>query len=286
MSPNTKAAVFMMVSMAAFTFNDACVKLAGRDLPLFQLITLRGVLASFLIFLLALRFRAVRFDLAAGDWALVAVRAAMEAAATFFFLTALMSMPLANVTAVMQVMPLTVTLGAALVFREQVGWRRVLAIALGFCGMLLIVRPGPAGFSIHAVYALAAVLCVTCRDLVTRRMSARVPSLTVTLVSSLAVLTFGAVASTGETWVKVNLADALLLIASAVFIIGGYLFSILVMRAGEVSFTAPFRYTGLVWALILGWLVFDHWPDRLTMLGACIVVASGLFALYRERVKV
>lgn len=285
MTANTKAALFMMASMAAFTLNDACVKLAGGDLPLFQLITLRGILASLLIYLLARYMNALRFRMNRADAMLVATRAAMEAAATYFFLTALMNMPLANVTAVLQVLPLTVTLGAALVFGEQVGWRRMLAIAMGFCGMLLIVRPGPDGFNLFAAYALAAVLCVTIRDLVTRRISNAVPSLTVTLISSLAVLSFGAIAATGDTWVALDVPVALLLVAAAVFIIGGYVFSILVMRAGEVSFSAPFRYTGLVWALVLGWLVFGDWPDQITLLGAAIVVASGLFALYRERVK-
>lgn len=285
MSPNTKAALFMMTSMAAFTLNDACVKLAGGDLPLFQLITIRGALASFLIFVLAHRMKALRFSMPRDDAVLICVRATMEAAATYFFLTALMNMPLANVTAVLQVLPLTVTLGAALVFRERVGWRRMIAIGMGFCGMLLIVRPGPEGFNLFALYALGAVLCVTLRDLVTRRMSSAVPSLTVTLISSLAVLSFGAIASTGEEWVRLELPVAMLIVASAVFIIGGYLFSILVMRAGEVSFSAPFRYTGLVWALVLGWLVFGEWPDQVTLLGAAIVVLSGLFALYRERLK-
>ncbi|MEX0339503.1 MAG: DMT family transporter [Arenibacterium sp.] len=285
MTANTKAALFMMASMAAFTLNDACVKLAGGDLPLFQLITLRGILASLLIYLLARYMNALRFRMNRADAMLVATRAAMEAAATYFFLTALMNMPLANVTAVLQVLPLTVTLGAALVFGEQVGWRRMLAIAMGFCGMLLIVRPGPDGFNLFAAYALAAVLCVTIRDLVTRRISNAVPSLTVTLISSLAVLSFGAIAATGDTWVALDVPVALLLVAAAVFIIGGYVFSILVMRAGEVSFSAPFRYTGLGWALVLGWLVFGDWPDQITLLGAAIVVASGLFALYRERVK-
>lgn len=285
MNANTKAALFMMLSMAAFTLNDALVKVVGGDLPLFQVITLRGALASFLIFLLAYRLRAIRFRLPGQDWALIAARASMEAAATYFFLTALMNMPLANVTAVLQVLPLTVTLGAALVFREQVGWRRMVAIGLGFCGMLLIVRPGPDGFNVYALYALCAVLCVTMRDLVTRRMSAGVPSLTVTLVSSLAVLGFGGIMATQETWIPLDATQVILLVAAAIFIIGGYLFSILVMRAGDVSFSAPFRYTGLVWALVLGWLVFGDWPDQITLIGAGIVVASGLFALYRERVR-
>ena len=283
MSPNTRAAFFMMASMAAFTLNDTFIKLTGGAIPLFQLVTVRGILASFLIYMLARRLGALQFRLSRTDWGLVALRALSEIGATYFFLTALFNMPLANVTAVLQVLPLTVTLGAAMFFGEKVGWQRMSAIVVGFCGMLLIVRPGPDGFSLYAIYALAAVACVTLRDLVTRRMSANVPSMTVTLISSLSVLGFAAVASTQQQWVPLNWSLAGLICLSAVFIMGGYLFSILVMRGGEISFSAPFRYTGLVWALVLGWIFFDHWPDAITLLGAGIVVASGLFTLYRER---
>jgi len=283
MSANARAALLMMASMAAFTLNDACIKLAGGALPLFQLVTLRGLLASVLIFALARSLGSLRFRLPARDWGIIALRAASEVAATYFFLTALMHLPLPNVTAVLQVLPLTVTLGAALFFGERVGWRRMLAIGVGFTGMLLIVRPGPDGFNLYAGYALAAVAAVTCRDLVTRRMSAAVPSMTVTLVSSLSVLVFAAIASLTTPWHPVSATDAGLIVLSAVFIIGGYLFSVMVMRSGDVAASAPFRYSGLIWALILGWLVFGDWPDPITLLGAGIVVASGLFALWRER---
>lgn len=283
MTPNARAALLMMASMAAFTLNDACVKLAGGSMPLFQLVTLRGLLASALIFALARGLGSLRFRLPRGDWGLIALRSGSEVAATYFFLTALMHLPLPNVTAVLQVLPLTVTLGAALFFGERVGWRRMTAIAFGFAGMLLIVRPGPEGFNLYAGYALAAVGAVTVRDLATRRMSPQVPSMTVTLVSSLSVLGFGALASLATPWQPVGGREALLIVAAAGFIIGGYLFSVMVMRAGDVGASAPFRYSGLVWALILGWLIFGDWPDGVTLLGAGIVVASGLFTLWRER---
>lgn len=283
MSPNLSGALMMMGGMAAFTVNDACMKAAGVALPLFQLVTLRGMLTSVLIYLLARRLGALHFHLPRRDWLLIGARCASEVGATVFFLTALMHMPLANLTAVLQVLPLTVTLGAALFFGEPIGWRRMLAILVGFCGMLLIVRPGPEGFSIDAAYALISVACVTVRDLVTRKMSAQVPTLTVTLASALSVTAFAAVASVGPGWVAVETDIALLIGMASVFVMVGYVFSIRAMRVGDVSFIAPFRYTGLLWALLLGWLVFDHWPTQLTMIGAGIVVATGLFTLYRER---
>ncbi|MBO9408822.1 DMT family transporter [Shimia sp. R9_1] len=283
MSDNTKGALLMMCSMAAFTFNDTMVKSLGPDVPLFQMLFLRGVVASALIYLLAKSLGKLRWQLSRHDWGLVALRTVSEIGAAYFFITALYHMPIANVTAVLQILPLTVTLGGALFFGEAVGWRRASAIAAGFCGMLLIVRPGPDGFDQYALYALVAVGFVTLRDLATRKMSSDVPSLTVTLVASLGVMLFAGVASLGSEWVAMDLRQWMLLTGAAVFILGGYLFSVLVMRVGEISFIAPFRYSSLLWALMLGYVVFGDWPDPITLTGAAIVVAAGVFTLIRGR---
>jgi len=283
MSDNTKGALLMMLSMAAFTFNDTLVKSLGTDVPLFQMLFLRGALASVLIWGLAKSLGKLRWSLSRQDWALVIVRTVAEIGAAYFFITALYHMPLANVTAILQILPLTVTLGGALFFGEAVGWRRASAIAAGFVGMLLIVRPGPDGFDQYAIYAMVAVAFVTLRDLSTRKMSANVPSLTVTLVASLGVMVFAGAASLGGDWVALDGRQWMLLSGAALFILGGYLFSVLVMRVGEVSFIAPFRYSGLLWALILGFVVFGDWPDPITLTGAAIVVGAGVFTLLRGR---
>lgn len=283
MSDNTKGALLMMLSMAAFTFNDTLVKSLGTDVPLFQMLFLRGALASVLIWGLAKSLGKLRWSLSRQDWALVIVRTVAEIGAAYFFITALYHMPLANVTAILQILPLTVTLGGALFFGESVGWRRASAIAAGFVGMLLIVRPGPDGFDQYAIYAMVAVAFVTLRDLSTRKMSPNVPSLTVTLVASLGVMVFAGVASLGGDWVILDGRQWMLLSGAALFILGGYLFSVLVMRVGEVSFIAPFRYSGLLWALILGFVVFGDWPDPITLTGAVIVVGAGVFTLLRGR---
>ncbi len=271
----------MICSMAAFTFNDACVKLMNADMPLFQLLVLRGLLTTLCIWIMARSMGAIRLNLPRRDWGRIGLRTLAEIGAAYFFITALRNLPLANVTAVLQILPLTVTLGGLLFYGEPVGWRRLSAISLGFVGMLLIVRPGPDGFDLYALYALAAVACVTARDLATRRLSPVVPSMTVTLAASLGVTLFSAVATVGETWVPVTPRDAALLVGAAVFIIGGYLLSVLVMRVGEVSFVAPFRYTGLLWGLLLGFVIFGDWPDTLTLAGAGIIVVTGIFTILR-----
>jgi S-adenosylmethionine uptake transporter len=208
-----------------------------------------------------------------------------EIGAAWFFILALFNLPLANVTAVLQALPLTVTLAAALFMGEKVGWRRFTAIGVGFGGVLLIVRPGPEGFNIYALSALAAVACVTLRDLVTRRLTPSMPSLLVAAAVSGMVTVFAGLASVTETWAPLRGDVALRVAGAAGFVILGYVFSVGAMRVGEIGTVAPFRYTGLIWALVLGLVVFGEWPDALTLTGAGIVAATGLYTLWRERVR-
>ena len=273
----------MMASMACFTLNDAMLKLTLGAIPLFQLLFVRSIITCGLILATRGKLGAIHFRIAGQDWILILMRASSEVVIAYFFLTALFNMPIANVTAIMQAVPLVVTLASALILREAVGWRRMLAVGVGFVGVLLIVRPGADGFNLWSLYVLIAVLGVTFRDLVTRRLSPEVPSITVTLVTAATVTVASGLASLSMPWAEISGTNALYIVASAVFILGGYFFSVQVMRTGEVSFTAPFRYSGLVWALILGWFLFSEWPSLLTMIGAVIVVGTGIFTFYRER---
>lgn len=282
MSPNIQGALLMMASMACFTINDAFLKLTGGAVPLAQLLGIRGAMAAVLVLALALALGGLRLRLRPWDWGLIGLRSLTEIGAAYFFLTALFNMPIANVTAVLQALPLAVSLGAWLIFGEAFGWRRALAIAIGFVGVLLIVKPGMAGFSGWSIYALIAVMFVTGRDLITRKMPAHIPSLTVTLATTVAVgLAFGGV-SLGQEWVPMDRQVWIYLLCSTAFVTCAYFFSVQVMRVGEITFIAPYRYTSLLWALLLGLFVFGEWPDALTILGAVIVVSAGLFTLWRE----
>lgn len=280
---NMRGAGLMMATMAAFTVNDTFMKTLGGEVPLFQLLFLRGVLASALIAVLAWYSGALHLRIPPRDMALIGLRMVAEIGSAFFFVSALFAMPLANLTAILQVLPLTVTLSAALLFRELLGWRRMTAILIGLCGVILIVRPGPEGFTVNAVYALASVACVTLRDLATRRLSGATPSLTVTLATSVAVMLFFGLGSIITDWVAIDGSAALRIIGAGIAVLLGYVFSVRVMRTGDIGFVAPFRYTSLIWALLLGWLVFGDFPAPLTLLGAAIVVGSGMFTFWRER---
>ncbi len=283
MSPNVVGALLMIASMVCFTINDTFIKLTNNLLPFGQLLTMRGFFASILIIALALALGGLKLNLGRAAWKLIALRAVAETMTAFFFLQALLNMPLANVTAIMQALPLTVALGAFIVFGDPIGWRRMSAILIGLIGMMLIVRPGAEGFSVWSLYVVIAVLCVTARDLITRKMPAHVPSLTVAVANTVNVGIFFGLYSLTEEWQPLTPDLWMYLAGSTVFIIGGYFFSVQVMRVGEISAIAPFRYSSLLSALVLGWAVFGDWPDVLTLVGAGIVVGAGLFTLWRER---
>ena len=279
---NLLAATFMMASMAAFTINDAMMKTMAGVVPLYQLLFLRGIMTTVVVVIIAWRMGAFPIPVSRRDGTLLLLRSLTDTATAFFFLTALFNMPLANVTAIMQALPLTITLVAWAVLGEAVGWRRFTAIAVGLVGVMLIIRPGTSDFTIYSLYGIAAVACVTARDLITRKMSRAVPTILIVLTNSAAVMVVFGILSITSDWQVMSGQSWGLITGAALLIILAYLFSILVMRIGDISFVAPFRYTGLIWALILGYLVFGDWPDAITLTGAVIVVGSGLFMLYRE----
>ena len=282
-SDNTAGAFLMMASMAAYTLNDALIKSLSGSVPLFQVIFLRGCMTTVAVAIIAWWMGAFSKAVSRRDGGAIALRVLGELGGTYLFLSALYNMPMANVTAILQSVPLAITLAALIVFREHVGWRRMGAILFGFLGVLLIVRPGAEGFNLYALYALGAVGCLTLRDLATRALSRETSSMLVTFVTSVAVmLVFGVASAVEGDWTVPGPRDWTIIGGAASLIVVGYLTSIMVVRVGEISFTAPFRYTAILWALLLGWLVFGDWPEPIVLIGAGIVVASGVFTLYRE----
>jgi drug/metabolite transporter (DMT)-like permease len=284
LSPNLRGALFMMVAMAGFTLNDAITKFSSKSMNMAQVMLVRGVFASLFVGLIAWH-RGALAKPAAMLQPMVAVRVAGEAGGTVSFLIALSHLPIANVSAVLQALPLAVTMGAALVFGEGVGWRRWLAIAIGFAGVLIIVRPGFEGFSIYSLLALASVACCAVRDLATKRIPQAIPSMLVSTATALAMTILGALLlSPMGGWTPMTGRGTALLALAAVLVIIGYQFIIMAMRSGAISFIAPFRYTALLWSILLGIVVFGDIPDLPMTVGATIIIGSGLYALYRERI--
>jgi len=211
-------------------------------------------------------------------------RIAAEIATTFFFMMGLIHLPLAFATSIHQALPLIITIGAAFFYSEQVGWRRWSAVTVGFIGVLIIVRPGLEGFNVWSISALCAVLSAAVRDLVTRKVPKELHASTVSLTTTLALAIFSVVTmAPSGVWQPMEAADLGQILGAAIAMMIGYQAIFAALRLGELSFLAPFRYSGLLWATLLGYFVFADVPDDLTVIGSTLVIGSGLYTLYRER---
>ncbi|KQO81225.1 DMT family transporter [Rhizobium sp. Leaf262] len=282
LTENTRGALLMTLAMACFTINDAFTKSVTPYLNVGQILFVRGLLTCVLVYVIARRMGALR-PLKTILRPIILMRCLCEVSASILYLSALATMGFANVAAIMQSLPLAVTLGAAIFLREPVGWRRWTAILVGFIGVLIILRPGPDGFTTAALLVVAAVFVTAGRDLLTRRMYTDIPSMTVTMTTAFVNTIFGAALiipfggwqpMDGYVWSH--------LFASAVLVVIGYQAVILSMRSGEIAFVAPFRYTSMVWAFSIGFFVFGEGLNSWIVLGTAIIVASGMYTFYRE----
>ncbi len=285
LSPNLRGALFMAISMAGFTINDTFVKLASAEMNAGQIMFVRGLMASVMMLALCWKTNALRPPRLLLNRAVFG-RSMGEMLGTVTFLIGLAHMDLANASAILQALPLAVTMGAALVLGEQVGWRRWMAIIVGFIGVMIIVRPGSDGFNGWSLMIVACVFFAAGRDLFTRSAHADIPSAFMSLATASVITVAGLflIIPLGG-WSPVTLKSFLWLAAASFFILFGYQYVIKSMREGDISFVAPFRYTSLLWALALGFLVFKNVPDKYMIVGATLVVLSGVYTFHRERLR-
>ncbi|WP_170317634.1 DMT family transporter [Paroceanicella profunda] len=283
LAQNMRGAGIMVACTGIFTVHDALMKLVAAEIGLWEAIFLRGCIASTLLAVFTARLERSRLRLARADLRALSWRTVGEMGSTLMFLAALFHIPFANATAILQVAPLAMTLAAALLLRERVGWRRSLAIAVGFGGVMLIVRPGTEGFTAWSLCALGAVGFLVMRDFSTRSLSRAVPSVLVAFVAASSLTLTGAAGLVVTGWTAPSPATLAQVGLAGLLVTAGYIMITMAMRTGDMSFIAPFRYTALVWALILGMLLFADFPRPLTYAGAGLVVATGLFTFLRER---
>ncbi len=289
---NRRGILWMCAAMASFVINDALVKYASQSMPTAQLIFLRGAMATVLVLAVARALGggggargsggALR-DLAQSR---VALRAGVDAVATMLYLVSLFNMPLPNAMAINLASPVVIALLAALFLGERVDGVRWFAIGVGFVGVLLVVQPHAEGFNVFALVCLLSTLLFSVRDLLTRRIAAGIPSILITLSSAIAVTLLAGGVSLIEGWRPFGAFELGLLAAASVFLAAAYYAIISSLRQGEVSVIAPFRYTGLLWALGLGFLVWGDVPNLLTWGGIALLVCAGLLMLDAERRRV
>ncbi|MFC3528528.1 DMT family transporter [Paracoccus mangrovi] len=284
MSDNLRGAALMLISMATFTCNDAVMKAVTQTLPLYESVALRGLSVLVLMLVVArIQQGGVRLSVPREDLLPLVVRTVADIASTVLYLLALREMALADLSAILQALPLGVTLAAGLFFHERLGWRRLSAIGVGFVGVVMILRPGSGAFDIWSVVALASMLLIVLRDIVTRTFSAGIGSSTIAFYAAATITLTGFILGVGEEWRMPDQREAGLLLLSAGFLTAGYITAVATMRVGEISLIAPLRYTSLVWAIVLGLVIFGEWPDLWTWLGSVLVVGAGLYTILREQ---
>ena len=281
---NLRGIGFMSGSMAFFAVEDMFLKFAAQDLPTGEILLLTAIFAwAFFALLARMEGRRTLTRDALNPWVLT--RAAGEMIGTFAYITALASVPLATVSAVLQAMPLAVTMGAALFLGEQVGWRRWSAIAVGFGGVMLVIRPGMDGFHPQSLWVLVTVAALALRDLAARKIPRDISNSQVSAWGIASVAVLGAGMMPFQTAVLPDPWQSAMLLGALIFGTAGYWAITAATRVGEVSVVSPFRYSRLIFAIAIGALVFAEMPDALTLVGAALIIGSGLYAFARERAR-
>lgn len=284
-SDNLRAALVMVLAMLAFAIEDAVIKLLANTLPVGQIIAMLGV-GGAIVFAAICRAQGASLFASAFLAPAVLIRNLAELTGAVGFVSALALIPLSTASAILQAAPLLVTLGAALFLGEPVGWRRWAAILVGFGGVMLIIRPGTDGFNWLSLYAVVGVLGLAARDLATRAVPRAVSSMQLSMLAFvslipaglilMAIRTSAPVAPTPAAWGMIGFCIGIGALA--------YFAITYATRIGEISFVTPFRYSRMIFALLIALVVFGENPDSLTLLGAAIIIASGLYTLWRERV--
>jgi len=274
----------LMGAMAAFAVNDMVMKLTAQRYALGEVITVRGAIATVLVgsIMLAMgKITTLRYVSP-----LVLSRTMFDGLAMVLFTTALIHMPLAELSAINLVSPLIITAAAVVLFKEEVGWRRWTAIAVGFLGTLLIIRPTAGAFNAWALLGVATAFAGVARDMITRLLNPRIPSIMISFLAAFGSMLIGPVMGLAEQWRPMALFDVGMLAISAAFVASGHMLVVIAFRGHiDVAAIAPIRYTLLIWAGICGYLAFGELPDRFGIAGSLLIVASGLYALHREVVR-
>ncbi|MGB6137549.1 MAG: DMT family transporter [Shewanella sp.] len=283
---NTKGSLYMVVAMAAFAIEDMLIKSAAETTALGQILALFG-LGGMLIFMFLTWRKGQKILHPAILTAPILIRALCEVIGRFSFALAITLTPLSSASAILQATPLIAMIGAALLFGEHVGVKRWLAVLVGFIGVLMIIRPGLAGFEANSLLAVIATLGFAGRDLATRAAPPVLSNMQLGVYGFFVLIPAGiAIQLYQNEPTQLNTTASLQIIGAIIFGVAAYNALTIAMRAGDVSVIAPFRYTRLLFALALGIFIFGESPDIMTLLGSLLVVISGVYTLSQTRKKV
>ncbi|MBT8459215.1 MAG: DMT family transporter [Boseongicola sp.] len=280
---NTRAILLMTAAMACFAVSDAFINVASKSIPTGQLFAVTCAL-SMIAFLVVMLKSGDRFFSRMLFNKAVIIRTSGEVFGSLGYVMALTLIPLTTASAVLQAQPLVVTLAAAFFLGERVGPRRWAAVLLGFFGVILIIRPGTDAFDPNILWTLLGILGLTARDLGTRILPKDVSTPFVSAWALLFLCILGLILTpfTGS-WKPIDAGNIAPVAGISIFVVFAFIFVNGALRVGEVSAIAPFRYTRMVFAILIATLFLGERPDPLTLLGIVLIVGSGIYAFLRER---
>ena len=275
-----RGVVLMTAGCVLITLNDTVMKALSGGYPPGETIFVRGVFVAIPIALLVYRaggLHTLRVTNLPGQM----LRAMTLVASMFLFVIGLQYLPLADAVALTFAGPLILTAVAPWALRERVGWRRRCAVAVGFAGVLIMLAPGQEGLRWAAFLPLGAAVFEAARDIVTRRLVVTESSVSLTACST-GFVTLCALATAGHGWQPMSAGDAGLLALAGCCMGAGLVLMTEAFRHAEATLVAPFRYSSVLWAMLVGVVVFGDWPSPTMLAGAALVVGSGLYILHRE----
>lgn len=284
-SKNLRGIFAMAFAMACFVVNDTCVKYARETLETGQILIVRGVI-SLVLLSVWLQLSGVMRATPMLFHRQILLRGVIEVLIAISFITALGAMALADITAILLLSPLFITIISILFLGEKVGWRRWLAILAGFCGMLLVIRPEGQSSLIPVLLAIFCAFGVAVRDTLTYKIPEGIPNLVISLSTTLGTIIGGGMLVAGtQIWAPIEKGALFALTGAAFFIVIGNVAIIRAFRGVELSVVSPFRYSVILWAVLLGGFVFGQWPDIIAFAGIGLIGASGVYTLHRENMR-
>ena len=281
---NAKGIVLMLFSMAAFALGDTFVKASGSFLSPAQIMFFL-ISGGLILFALIAVAKGENLKEPRAFAPVLLLRYCTEMIGLLGMIMALTNVPLSIVGAVTQASPILVAVGAVIFLRETVSWRRWSSIAIGFCGVVLVIQPWGESLDYAVLWAVVALVGFSVRDLVTRLTPPDIASASLATFTMVAALPFTAtwVLFTGEKFFP---AEINWIIVGCMVILGsvGYLLLITSLRLGELSAIMPFRYSRIVFLLIFGVLFFGESPSLSMLVGSALVIVSGIYLIWREHV--
>lgn len=282
MPPNALGAVYMVIGSLGYVTNDALIRVATAEgLDVYQALCLRGI-GMTVLFAALLKVRGVVVTRSQFSRPVFG-RVGAEVVGTALFFTAIVNLEFANAQTILLIVPFAVTIAAAVVLGETVSALQYVTVVAGFVGVICVVQPGTGAFSPWSLAVVVSAAALTFREFATRRVDKSIPAAFVGFVTALALTAMTGALAVFTGWNPINSTAALVVAAACLCLVVGYVFTIQTVRIGDISVSAPFRYTTLLGAVVLGYAFFDEIPNTLTIIGCTIILASGIYAIRLER---